>query len=93
MRVCSVSSRTYSVQLSRSAGKEVKALSAEMRRRVITELRGLESEPRPAGCRKLADSQNRWRARVGDYRIIYSVDDAEQTVDVITVRHRSDAYK
>ena len=73
-----MSNAPYSVSLKRAAQKEVRALA---------------NEPRPAGCRKLVDSENRWRIRVGDYRIIYIIDDAARAVDVVAVRHRSKAYE
>jgi mRNA interferase RelE/StbE len=88
-----MSSRPYSVTLKHSAQKDVWALDATMRVRVIRALRELANEPRPHGCRKLVDSENKWRVRVGDYRIIYAVDDAARAVDVIAVRHRGKAYE
>lgn len=42
---------------------------------------------------KLTGSRNDWRIRVGDWRVIYTIDDAAETVDVSAVRHRSDAYR
>ena len=53
----------------------------------------LATNPRPAGCRKLEGAEDLWRIRIGDYRVIYSVDDARRIVDVSAVRHRSDAYR
>ncbi len=49
--------------------------------------------PRPSRCRKLRGTNNLWRIRVGDYRVIYAVSDDERLVDVRVVRHRSDAYE
>jgi mRNA interferase RelE/StbE len=88
-----MSSASYNVSLKRAAQKEVRALDAIVRVRVIRAVRELANEPRPTGCRKLVDSDNRWRIRVGDYRIIYAVDDVAHTVDVVAVRHRSKAYE
>jgi mRNA interferase RelE/StbE len=53
----------------------------------------LATDPRPPGCRKLVGSQDRWRVRVGDYRIIYTIDDAGQLVQIAAVSHRSKAYE
>jgi mRNA interferase RelE/StbE len=64
-----------------------------MRLRVIPAIRRLGTEPRPAGCRKLVGSGSRWRLRVGDFRIIYTIDDVERAVEVVAVRHRSKAYE
>jgi mRNA interferase RelE/StbE len=88
-----MSSPPYTVTVRRSAQKEVRALDAGLRARVIRVLRGLAQEPRPAGCRKLVGSENRWRVRLGDYRIIYTIDDAGRLLEIIAVRHRSKAYE
>jgi mRNA interferase RelE/StbE len=42
---------------------------------------------------KVVGQGNLWRIRVGDYRVIYEIDDVRQTVDVSAIRHRSDAYR
>lgn len=52
----------------------------------------LASEPRPPGARKLS-GRDAYRVRVGDYRIIYTIDDPERIVVVVLVGHRSDVYR
>jgi len=42
----------------------------------------------PSGSRKLHGEQNLWRIRMGDYRVVYSVDDRQQIVDIVRIRHR-----
>ncbi len=49
-------------------------------------------EPRPVRALKLQGNRNLWRLRVGDYRVIYSIDDSAWLVDVSAVRHRRDVY-
>jgi mRNA interferase RelE/StbE len=88
-----MSNRAYTVAISNSARKEIKGLEQGVVARVIRSIRSLADEPRPSGCRKLVGSQNRWRIRVGDYRVIYTVDDAGRVVEIIAVRHRSKAYE
>lgn len=88
-----MSSPAYTVTVGRPAQKEIRALDAGVRSRVIVELRALAVEPRPPGCRKLVGARNRWRLRVGDYRIIYTVEDADRAVQIVAVRHRSKAYE
>ena len=88
-----MSDAPYSVTLKRSAQKDVRALDAGTRVRVVRALRELAAEPRPAGRRKLVGSDNRWRIRVGDYRVIYSIDDAGRLLEVVAVRHRGKAYE
>jgi mRNA interferase RelE/StbE len=52
----------------------------------------LESNPRPPGCQKLRGQKDSWRIRIGDYRVIYTIDDLNNVVDIIHVRHRKNAY-
>jgi mRNA interferase RelE/StbE len=56
-------------------------------------LLALETDPRPIGAAKLSGQRNRWRVRVGDYRILYEVDDALQQVLVVRIAHRRDVYR
>jgi mRNA interferase RelE/StbE len=88
-----MSSPAYAVVVNRSARKEIRSLDAAMRLRVIRELRALSTNPRPPGCRKLSGARDRWRVRVGDYRIIYTIDDAGRLVEIAAVSHRSKAYE
>ena len=61
--------------------------------RILVALRGLASNPRPSGCKKLVGGERDWRVRVGDYRVLYEIDDAEKAVRVLSVKHRRDAYR
>ncbi len=61
--------------------------------RIVTALLGLENDPRPPGCRKLRGLEG-WRIRVGNWRVIYSIDDAQQVVTIVAVkRRRKDTYR
>ena len=83
----------YAVTFARSARKELEALNRPLLARVLNRIEALAREPRPTGCRKLVGQGDLWRIRVGDYRVIYEIDDVTQTVDISTIRHRSDAYR
>ena len=82
----------YSISFVRSARKELESLPVPLLRRVLTKIEGLSKNPRPVGCKNLLGSQNLWRIRIGDYRVVYSVIDREVRIEIITVRHRSQAY-
>lgn len=82
----------YTIVFARSARKELESLPSSSVQRIFPKIEALASNPRPPGCKKLRGSQNLWRIRIGDYRIIYSVDDKKIVIDVIAVRHRSEAY-
>ena len=83
----------YTVTFARSARKELERLSADVVGRIFPRVEALAQNPRPPGCRKLQGSENLWRIRIGDYRVVYQIFDDEMVVDVIAVRHRSQAYR
>lgn len=82
----------YELRLVRSARKELEALPDAMLARVARQLDALQATPRPHGCKKLRGVSDLWRVRVGDYRIIYYVDDRAQVIEVRAIRDRKDAY-
>ncbi|MDE3105008.1 MAG: type II toxin-antitoxin system RelE/ParE family toxin [Acidobacteriota bacterium] len=83
----------YSVELKASAYKELERLPAKLVERIFPKLEALGEEPRPAGCKKLKGGQREWRIRIGDYRVVYVVDDAKLRVSVTRIRHRSEVYE
>lgn len=82
----------YRVEIQRSAESDLSRLGSVLVGRLRTALESLASDPRPPGSRKLAGSEA-YRLRVGDYRIVYEVDDRRQIVTVARVRHRRDVYR
>ena len=85
--------RTYQVLISRSAEKQLKQLPPAIQRKISAVIISLEIEPRPYGSKKLSGTENSYRIRVGDYRIIYDIQDREITVIVLKVAHRSNVYR
>ena len=83
----------YEVYLERAAEKDLKRLSVKNFQRIISRIKALSQNPRPAGCRSLFGSKNDWRIRVGDYRIIYEIGDEEKAVRVMRLRHRRESYR
>jgi mRNA interferase RelE/StbE len=84
----------YQIEVSESALKELSSLPKNVRQRAISAISGLADEPRPHTSKKLKVPGQRYSTRVGrDYRIVYRIDDAEQKVTVLRVRHRKDAYQ
>lgn len=83
----------YAITFARSARRELEKIDPSLARRILTTIEELSNEPRPPGCRKLQGSTNLWRVRVGDYRVVYSVDDRHRVIDITAVRHRREAYR
>ena len=65
----------------------------KLKARLDEAIESLGDDPRPPGCRKLAGATDRYRFRVGDYRIIYRIDDGKVTVLVLVIGHRREVYE
>ena len=85
---------SYSVLIKPSAAKEIEAVDQKKdRQRIVASILALAQEPRPVGCEKLAGQDDRYRIRVGRFRIVYSIADAELVVLVVRVADRKDVYR
>ncbi len=82
----------YEVLLLPPAARDLRKLPPEIRPRVTQALVSLK-EPHPTGAKKLQGSEDRWRVRVGDYRIIYRIADSDSQVIVSRIAHRREAYR
>ncbi len=83
----------YAVHMRSAAERERRRLQGHIRQRINRHILQLESEPRPSGVEKLVGRQNSWRIRVGDYRILYEIDDTNQRVIIHRIAHRRDVYQ
>ena len=83
---------SYSLFLKRSAAKELEAVAAKDRRRIVDRIQALGAEPRPPGVEKLSGAE-KYRVRQGDYRVLYTVDEAAHIVVVVKIGHRRDIYR
>ncbi|MBS4027353.1 MAG: type II toxin-antitoxin system RelE/ParE family toxin [Ignavibacteriales bacterium] len=83
---------SYTISIQRTAQKELSQLPADMYERIRDEIRLLAENPRPIGCLKLK-GRDGWRIRVGDYRVIYEIDDKEQSILIRNVGDRKDIYR
>jgi mRNA interferase RelE/StbE len=82
----------YTVILKRSAEKELDRLPETLHRRLAAKLLELETNPRPPGVQKL-QGHDGYRIRVGDYRVLYLIDDPSETVHVTAIGHRREVYR
>ena len=85
--------KVYQVVIGKLATKELKKLPKKEVQRIFPKIKNLSTQPRPEGCKKLkSQTEDLWRIRVGDYRVIYSIDDTVSIVDIRRVGHRRDIY-
>lgn len=82
----------FSIEIYRSAQKQLARIERSAAQRIVDAIRGLASDPRPANVKKLA-GRPAWRIRVGDYRVIYEVHDQRLVVLVIEIGHRREVYR
>lgn len=75
-----------------SAAREFRRLHGSLRERIRSAIDGLAMDPRPAGVVKLAGRDD-YRVRVGDYRVVYAVDDDDERVLVARIAHRREVYR
>jgi mRNA interferase RelE/StbE len=83
----------YSINFTKSAFKELEKLPKDIQSNVAEHIVQLADEPRPKGCKKLRGDENHWRIRVGNFRIVYFIEDNILTINIIRIRHRKDVYK
>lgn len=83
----------YSLEISRTAEKQLRKLPAAPRRRVARAMLALGDEPHPPGSRKLAGYDDVFRIRVGVYRVLYSVSGRRLVIIILKIGHRKDTYR
>ena len=83
----------YRVEVHRSVYKDLDRVPAHYVARIKKALQALQEDPRPPGVKKLRGQENTYRLRVGPYRILYDINDAEKRVYVHAVVHRREAYR
>ena len=83
---------SYSIQIKRSAAKELETLPLKDRRRIVARIRTLASDPRPPGSEKLS-GEEKYRLRQGNCRILYEIVDEDLIVTVVRIGHRRDVYR
>jgi len=84
---------SYTIELGPAAQRDLKVLPHEILQRVSRKIDSLADNPRPPGVEKLSGSENSYRIRVGDYRILYEIRDRVLLIVVVRIRHRREAYR
>ena len=83
---------TYSIEILRSAQKDLAKINETDRIKLIDSIRSLAFEPRPNGCKKLS-GRSAWRIRMGSFRVIYEIQDYKLVILVVAIGHRKNIYK
>jgi len=84
----------YRILVKPSAKKELKKLPRLAVSAIVGKIESLAANPRPEGCKKLvANKDELWRVRVGDYRILYGIDDTIQIIEIEHIGNRRDIYR
>ena len=85
---------SYKLQIKESAAKELESLGTKKdREKIVTRITALAVEPRPSGSEKLQGEENKYRVRQGNYRIVYSIDDAKRIVVIVKIGDRKEVYR
>ncbi|MBI4284997.1 MAG: type II toxin-antitoxin system RelE/ParE family toxin [Chloroflexi bacterium] len=83
----------YRLEVKRRAVKELSRISPDIGMRLLQSIESLASDPRPRQSHKLSESESSYRLRVGDYRVLYQVDDEARSVIIFRVGHRREVYR
>ena len=84
----------YQINITKHALKEISSLPNKVSKQISLTIDDLAENPRPTGCKKLkGEKEYLWRVRVGDYRIIYKIEDVVKVVEIRKVGHRKDIYE
>jgi mRNA interferase RelE/StbE len=82
----------YQIRIVPSAEREMDKLPSSTHSRISRKILSLEDNPRPGGIKKLS-GRDEYRLRIGDYRVLYIVDDRNSTITVLFVGHRKEVYR
>ncbi len=83
---------SYKLLIKPSAVKELEALPRKDRLRVIRRIEALAADPRPPGCEKLS-GEEKYRVRQGNYRVVYEIADADESLLIVKIGHRKEVYR
>jgi mRNA interferase RelE/StbE len=84
---------SFRIEFARSATKELRGIDRIWIPKILSAIESLAEDPRPSGCKKLAGAEHTYRIRIGDYRVVYEVQNAVLVVLVVRIGHRRDVYR
>ena len=83
----------YRIELHQSAEKVLRRLPRDLKERITIAIFALETNPKPPGAIPLKGHSDTWRIRVGEWRIIYAIEDDRMIVSIIKIGPRGDVYR
>jgi mRNA interferase RelE/StbE len=84
----------FSIRILRDAEKDLAKIPSAALKKIFPAIKSLAINPRPKGCKKLKGmDEYLWRIRIGDYRVVYSIEEEIRIVEVRKVGHRNDIYR
>jgi len=84
---------SYRIEFKRSAERDIRRIHPALISRILERVEVLGDDPSPRQSLKLSGTEATYRLRIGDYRVIYSVDTETETIVVYYIRHRREAYR
>ena len=84
---------SYNIEWKSSAKKELRRLPKKTIENIIAAVEKLSSDSRPGGSKKIIGTEHTYRQRIGDYRIVYSIESNRLIIEIIRVGHRKDVYR
>ena len=83
----------YSIEFDKSVKKTLSKLPNEVIKKILDAIAELAEDARTNGCKKLQSSEDYYRIKVGNYRVIYEINDGELLILVVEIGHRKEVYK
>ena len=83
----------YRIEVTPRARKDLRALPKKERQRIAEQIDALKTDPRPTGCKKLKGREDFYRIRVGDYRVVYQIEDEVLLILIVRVGDRKEIYE
>lgn len=83
----------YQIELKKTTAKELQSLPKNNYYRISDKIKALANNPRPYGVKKLKSSEEKYRIRVGSYRVLYTIDDKKKVVVIYAVGDRKEIYR
>jgi mRNA interferase RelE/StbE len=85
--------KVYQIEVTPRAQKDLKALPTRERQGIAEQIDALKTDPRPTGCKKLKGREDFYRVRVGDYRMVYQIEDDVLMILIVRVGDRKEIYE